>query len=107
MAGVGAGSRPGIGTAVAGHRLRLIRLSLLSSVTAPGSSSMGRVSITPAASMSLNSSSPFSVRSSVRVQSPKAPMPPVEMSACSAAKSGQLVHPSRVQAWASFSGTSW
>ena len=34
-------------------------------------------------------------------------MPPVEMSACSAAKSGQLVHPSRVQACASFSGISW
>src|SRR6478736_2545378 len=34
-------------------------------------------------------------------------MPPVEMSACSAAKSGQWVHPSRVQAWHSLSGTSW
>ena len=96
-----------MGTAVAGQRFRLIRLSLLSSVTAPGSSSMGRVSITPAASISANSSSPRSVRTRVSVQSPNAPMPPVEMSACSAAKSGQLVHPSRVQAWASFSGTSW
>ena len=96
-----------MGTAVAGQRFRLTRLSLLRRVTAPGSSSMGRVSITPAASMSLKSSSPFSVRSRVRVQSPKAPMPPVEMSACSAAKSGQLVQPSLVQACASFSGTSW
>ena len=97
----------GMGTAVAGQRLRLMRLSLLSRETAPGSSSMGRVSITPAASMASRSSSPFSVRTRVRVQSPKAPMPPVEMSACSAAKSGQLVQPSRVQACASLSGTSW
>ena len=37
---------------------------------------------------------------------PKAPMPPVEISACSAAKSGQLVQPSRVQACASLSGIS-
>ena len=96
-----------MGTAVAGQRFRLTRLSLLRRVTAPGSSSIGRVSITPAASMSLNSSSPFSVRRRVSVQSPKAPMPPVEMSACSAAKSGQLVQPSLVQACASFSGTSW
>ena len=43
----------------------------------------------------------------VRVQSLKAPIPPVEMSACSAAKSGHAVHPSRVQAWASLRGISW
>src|SRR5580692_6999361 len=43
----------------------------------------------------------------VRVQSLKAPMPPVEMSACSAAKSGHCLHPSRVQACPSFSDTSW
>src|SRR3954454_19353377 len=34
-------------------------------------------------------------------------MPPVEMSACSAAKSGQLLHPSRVHAWHSLRLTSW
>src|ERR1019366_5612621 len=103
---VDAGSRPGMGTAVAGQRLRLTLLNRLSKVSAPGSSSEGRVSITPPASMALNNSSPRSVRMSVSVQSPKAPMPPVEISACSAAKSGQLVQPSRVQACASLSGIS-
>ena len=49
-------------------------------------------------------SRPRSVRTMVSVQSENAPMPPVEMSACSAAKSGQRLHPSRVQACASFSG---
>src|SRR3954451_23792707 len=34
-------------------------------------------------------------------------MPPVEMSACSAAKSGQLLHPSRVHAWHSLRFPSW
>ena len=96
-----------MGTAVAGQRFRLTRLNRLSRVTAPGSSSMGRVSMTPRRLHGVESSSPRSVRRSVSVQSPKAPMPPVEMSACSAAKSGQLVQPSRVQACASFSGISW
>ena len=49
----------------------------------------------------------MSVRTMVSVQSLKAPMPPVEMSACSAAKSGHEVQPSRVQAWASLRGISW
>ena len=44
-----------MGTAVAGQRLRLTRLSRFSSSTAPGSSSIGRTSTTPAASMSLKS----------------------------------------------------
>ena len=52
-------------------------------------------------------SRPMSVRTMVSVQSLKAPMPPVEMSACSAAKSGHSLQPSRVQAWHSLSGTSW
>ncbi len=52
-------------------------------------------------------SRPRSVRTMVSVQSLNLPMPPVEMSACSAAKSGQALQPSRVQAWHSFSGTSW
>src|SRR5688572_8810802 len=34
-------------------------------------------------------------------------MPPVEMSACSAAKSGQRLQPSRVQAWHSLRSISW
>jgi hypothetical protein len=42
------------------------------------------------------SSRPWSVRTMTSVQSPKAPMPPVEMSACSAAKSGHCLQPSRV-----------
>ena len=52
-------------------------------------------------------SRPRSVRTMVSVQSLNLPMPPVEMSACSAAKSGQDLQPSRVHAWHSFSGTSW
>ncbi len=36
-----------------------------------------------------------------------APMPPVEMSACSAAKSGHILQPSLVHAWHSLRGTSW
>ena len=53
------------------------------------------------------SSRPTSVRTMVSVQSLNAPMPPVEMSACSAAKSGHILQPSRVHAWHSLSGTSW
>ena len=34
-------------------------------------------------------------------------MPPVEMSACSAAKSGHILQPSRVQAWHSLRSISW
>ena len=52
-------------------------------------------------------SRPSSVRTMVSVQSLYLPMPPVEMSACSAAKSGQWLQPSRVHAWHSLSGTSW
>ena len=43
-------------------------------------------------------SRPASVRTRVSVQSLNAPMPPVEMSACSAAKSGHILQPSRVNA---------
>ncbi len=51
-------------------------------------------------------SRPASVRTRVSVQSLNAPMPPVEMSACSAAKSGHSLQPSRVNAWHSLRGTS-
>ena len=50
---------------------------------------------------------PSSVRTMVSVQSDSSPIPPVEMSACSAAKSGQRWHPSRVQAWHSLRLISW
>ena len=52
-------------------------------------------------------SRPRSVRTMVSVQSLYLPMPPVEMSACSAAKSGQCLQPSRVQAWHSLRWISW
>lgn len=48
---VAAGRRPGIGTAVAGHRLRLTRLSRRSRATAPGSSSAGRTSTASSATI--------------------------------------------------------
>ena len=73
---------------------------------APGSSSPGRTSRAPAATISSIISWPRSLRITVRVQSLNSPMPPVEMSACSAAKSGHDLHPSRVQACPSFNGTS-
>ena len=85
-----------MGTAVAGQRLRLTRLSLRRRAMAPGSSSAGRTSTASAATIESNSSRPRSVRMIVRVQSLNAPIPPVEMSACSAAKSGQALQPSRV-----------
>ena len=78
-----------------------------SSAIASGSSSPGRTWITPSASMRSMSSRPASVRTIVSVQSLNLPMPPVEMSACSAAKSGHILQPSRVHWWHSFSGTSW
>ncbi len=87
-----------MGTAVSGHRRRLTLASFRNRAMAPGSSSPGRVSTAPSAIMPSSSSRPRSVRTMVSVQSLNSPMPPVEMSACSAAKSGQLVQPSRVQA---------
>ena len=102
-----AGSRRGMGTAVSGQRLRLTRASRWSRATAAGSSSPGRVSTAPSAIIPPSSSRPLSVRTMVSVQSWNDPIPPVEMSACSAAKSGHEVHPSRVQAWASLRGISW
>ena len=98
---------PALPRPCSGQRRRLTRASLRSSSNAPGSSSPGRVSTTPSATMPARISRPWSVRTMVRVQSLKAPMPPVEMSACSAAKSGHDLQPSRVQAWPSLSGTSW
>ena len=77
------------------------------SAMAPGSESPGRPSITPSCSIRTMISRPSSVRTTVRVQSLALPMPPVEMSACSAAKSGQCRQPSRVQAWHSFRLISW
>ena len=43
----------------------------------------------------------------VSVQSLSLPMPPVAMSECSAAKSGQFLQPVRVQPWHSFKSISW
>ena len=63
--------------------------------------------IEPSSSILTMISRPRSVRTMVSVQSLNSPIPPVEMSACSAAKSGQVLQPSRVHAWHSFSGTSW
>src|SRR5262245_48908617 len=99
--------RRGSGTAVAGQRSRLFAASLFIRAMAPGSSSPGRAMTDPSAIMRFMISRPRSVRTMVSVQSLSLPMPPVEMSACSAAKSGQWVQPSRVQAWHSLSGISW
>ena len=63
--------------------------------------------IEPSAIIRWMISRPRSVRTMVRVQSLSLPMPPVEMSACSAAKSGQWLQPSRVQAWHSLRLISW
>ena len=94
--------------ACSGQRLRLRRDRRVISLMASGSSSSaGRVMMRPAATMRSMIALPSSVRTTVRVQSANCPMPPVEMSACSAAKSGHWVQPSRVQAWHSLSGTSW
>ncbi len=104
----GAGTpRRGAATAVSGQRRRDTIDSLRSKAMAPGSSSPGRVSITWSAIIPSMTSRPASVRTRVRVQSLKAPIPPVAMSACSAAKSGQVLHPSRVHWWHSLSGISW
>ncbi len=61
----------------------------------------------PSAIMRLMISRPRSVRTMVSVQSLCSPIPPVEMSACSAAKSGQWTQPSRVHAWHSLRLISW
>src|SRR5690606_18074670 len=74
---------------------------------APGSSSPGRAMIEPSSIIRRMISRPRSVRTMVRVQSLFSPMPPVEMSACSAEKSGQHLQPSRVQAWHSLRLISW
>ena len=74
--------------------------------TIVGSSVTGRISSAPAARIAETISAPRSVRTMVSVQSLSTPMPPAEMSACSAAKSGHCRQPSRVQACASLSGIS-
>ena len=63
--------------------------------------------IEPSAIMRLITSSPSSVRTTVSVQSLSSPIPPVDTSACSAAKSGQVRHPRRVHWWHSLRSISW
>src|SRR3990170_4992681 len=63
----------------------------------------GRHSTTRSATARFQTSSPLSVRMTVRVHPSFWPRPPKEMSACSAAKSGQSRHPGLVNAWAFFS----
>jgi len=96
-----------VGSAEVGQRALDFSASLRISAMAPGSESPGFDSITPWSIMREMISRPRSVRTIVRVQSEFSPMPPQEMSACSAAKSGQYMHPSRVQAWHSLRLISW
>ena len=63
--------------------------------------------MTPAEIIRPRISRPRSVRTSTSVQSLSSPMPPVDMSACSAAKSGHILQPSRVHWWHSFRSISW
>ena len=93
--GAGGGSSRGASIANSGQRFRLRAESLCINAIAPGSSSPGRTSITPSRCIAAISSRPTSVRTIVSVQSLNAPIPPVEMSACSAAKSGHILQPSR------------
>lgn len=80
--------RLGKAMASSGQRLRLILERRSMSAMAAGSSSAGFTSMTPAFAMRVITSRPSSVRTTVKVQSLNLPIPPVEMSACSAAKSG-------------------
>ena len=97
----------GAGSAPASHRLRLTIDSVRNSFIATSSSWAGRAMIVPSSIIRVMTSSPSSVRTMVRVQSLSLPIPPVEMSACSAAKSGQCLQPSRVQPWHSLRSISW
>ena len=97
----------GAGSASFGHRRRDTIDRVRSSFIATSSSWAGRASIVPSLIIRLMTSSPSSVRTIVSVQALSLPMPPVEMSACSAAKSGQRLHPSRVHAWHSLRSISW
>ena len=97
----------GAGSASFGQRRRETIDNVRSSFIATSSSCAGRASIVPSSIIRLMTSSPSSVRTIVSVQALSLPMPPVEMSACSAAKSGQCLQPSRVQAWHSLRSTSW
>jgi hypothetical protein len=83
----------GAGSASLFQRRRLTIDSIRSSFMAFWSVSAGRASTDPSAIIRRMTSSPSSVRTTHNVQSLSSPMPPVEMSACSAAKSGQWLHP--------------
>ena len=76
-----------------GHRSRDFAASLNISSTAFGSSAPGRCSITPSAVARSQMSCPRSVRTIESVHPSDCPRPPKEMSACSAAKSGQCRQP--------------
>ena len=97
----------GAGSAVVGQRRRETMERVRRSFIAFSSSWAGRVMMVPSVIMRVITSSPSSVRTMVNVQSLSSPMPPVEMSACSAAKSGQDLQPVRVQAWHSLRSISW
>ena len=92
---------------MAGQRRRLTIDRVRSSFIATSSSSAGLASMTPALISRTITSRPRSVRTTHNVQSLSLPMPPVEMSACSAEKSGHSLQPSRVHAWHSLRSTSW
>ncbi len=102
------GRTPGVEPAAAtspgaGQRARDLAASLNISSTAFGSSAPGRCSMTPSAVARSQMSWPRSVRTIERVHPSDCPRPPKEMSACSAAKSGQCRQPGLVYCWASFS----
>ena len=88
----------GAGSASAGQRRRDTIDNVRSSFIATSSSCAGLATIVPSAIIRLTTSSPSSVRTMVNVQSLSLPMPPRATSACSAAKSGHRLQPSRVQA---------
>ena len=92
----------GAASASFGQRRRLTIESRRSRRIAVSSVCAGRAINEPSAIIRSMTSSPNSVRTMVSVQSLSSPMPPVATSECSAAKSGQLLQPSRVQAWHSF-----
>ncbi|NCV96604.1 MAG: 4Fe-4S dicluster domain-containing protein [Acidimicrobiia bacterium] len=94
-------------SANSGQRRRLTMLSVRSSFIAVASVSAGRAMTVPSAIMRFITSSPSSVRTTQSVQALSSPMPPVEMSACSAEKSGHILQPSRVHLWHSFRSISW
>ena len=97
----------GARSAPSGQRRRLTIDSSRSRRIAVSSVCAGFARIEPSAIIRSMTSSPSSVRTMVSVQSLSSPMPPVATSECSAAKSGQVLQPSRVQAWQSFRLISW